>query len=86
MATSKPKIEREPGDTIFAWWCDQPLGDHGIKREMRAFDRLPSQLRDAVNDCPLNVLPSTVQRSIKLWGYQPTFDTIRALSQIGERS
>lgn len=82
MAVPKPKIEHGPDQTVFAWIKDQPLGDHELKLEMQAFDRLSPSLREACNKCSMNVLPRTVAGSVRLWGEEAALLMLNSMGDV----
>lgn len=67
-------MAKEIDQIIFAWWKDQ---SENYKTSMRAFDKLPQEIRTAVNDYPLNVLPETVLKAVRVWGEQAVLEFLR---------
>lgn len=61
----RDQFDDDPARCILAWWKDQ---SDDYAASMAAFDRLSPELRAAVNNYPLNVLPETVLRAVRIWG------------------
>lgn len=68
-------MKREVDQIIFAWWRDQ---SEDCARSMAAFDKLPAEIREAVNNYPLNVLPETVLKAVRIWGKDEVLRFLRS--------
>lgn len=64
-APLRQQFDDDPARCILAWWKDQ---SDDYRSSMAAFDKLSPELREAVNNYPLNVLPETVLRAVRIWG------------------
>ena len=71
----RDKFDDDPAKVIMAWWADQ---SQDYRKSMAAFDRLSPELRQAVNDYRLNVLPTTVLRAVRIWGEPRILDFLRS--------
>jgi len=72
--TLRDKFNDDIANCIYALWADQSAD---TQASMAAFDKLPPEIREAVNNYPLNVLPETVVRAVRIWGAEAVLDFLR---------
>jgi len=75
---------RDPEKYFLMWLRDQKREDREISHrfaDLRAFDRLPAELREIVSEAPVELIAASVLTCIKKYGAASTQAALRSLME-----